>query len=151
MRRITWTGWPHRRAREGRGLCVVLIVVALTATACGNWWQLGGSESRSGYQPYEFSINPTNVASLTEHWSAFIGGFHGEEGAPSSPLVADGVTYEGYAGGLQAFDAAGDTGCTGQPKTCTPLWTARTGYLEASPVVAAGRVYTVSSDGVLSA
>ena len=118
------------------------------------------------------------------------------------PVVADGVAYVGYTGGLQAYDAAGAgaavghpgvraaldrtdrrsrydpldagrragrhlhpvrdgdlyaydaagvTGCSGSPKTCTPLWTAHTGYLLASPAVAAGRVYTVSSDGVLSA
>ena len=142
------------------------------------------------------------MASLTERWSAFIGGIHGEEGFPSAPVVAGGVADQAYAGQLQAYDAAGGgncsgtptrcaplwtaqtvprsltpstpavaqgviytpgtdgnlyaydaagvTGCSGVPKMCTPLWTAHTGYLQASPAVAAGRVYTVSLDGVLS-
>ena len=47
------------------------------------------------------------------------------------------------AGVLSAFDAAGVTGCSGAPKTCTPLWTAE-------PVeggVSAGHRFVV--DGVL--
>src|SRR4029453_9288867 len=43
---------------------------------------------------------------------------------------------------LYAFDAAGNTNCSGTPKTCAPLWTSSTGDTGASsPVVANGIVY----------
>src|SRR4051812_37116673 len=97
--------------RTGRRLrALTVIVVSLTMTACANWSQLGGSASRQGYQPFELSIGPANVSSLTERWSANIGGNHGEEGTPSSPVIANGVAYEGYAGELQAYDATGSRG-----------------------------------------
>src|SRR3954471_2353982 len=85
----------------------VVLVLAVASTACASWSQLAGSESRAGYQPFEFSISPTNVASLAPHWSAFIGGYHGEEGRPSAPVIANGVVYLGYGQALEAFDAAG--------------------------------------------
>jgi outer membrane protein assembly factor BamB len=62
----------------------------------------------------------------------------------SSPAIAHGVAYVGSNdGNLYAFDATGTTGCSGMPKTCTPLWTA-TGGGPSSPSVANGVVYTGS-------
>jgi outer membrane protein assembly factor BamB len=41
-----------------------------------------------------------------------------------SPAVWNGVVYVSSTNNkLSAFDAAGKRGCSGQPKTCTPLWT----------------------------
>jgi outer membrane protein assembly factor BamB len=68
----------------------------------------------------------------------------------SSPAVVNGVAYVSShstrapspANALFAFDAAGTTNCSGNPKTCTPLWTAP--YVAAgfsSPGVANGVVY----------
>jgi hypothetical protein len=48
----------------------------------------------------------------------------------SSPALANGVVYvgSGYPDHkLYAFDTAGNTNCSGSPKTCAPLWTATTG------------------------
>jgi hypothetical protein len=42
----------------------------------------------------------------------------------SSPAIAHGVVWIGSSGQLFTFDAAGNTNCSGMPKTCTPLWTA---------------------------
>jgi outer membrane protein assembly factor BamB len=67
------------------------------------------------------------------------------------PAVADGVVYIGSSKDtLYAFDAAGDTNCTGGPptKTCAPLWTATAGSdLDISaPAVVNGVLYIGSFD-----
>jgi outer membrane protein assembly factor BamB len=74
----------------------------------------------------------------------------------SSPAVAGGIAYVGDSGDgqLYAFDAAGNTNCSGDPKTCTPLWTAATGGLLlslSSPAIANGVAYIGSTDGRLYA
>ncbi len=74
---------------------------------------------------------------------------NGSAGYGSSPAVANGVLFIG--GGptneLRAFDALGQTGCTGIPKTCAPLWTAITGgAVRTSPSVANGVVYVDVTD-----
>ncbi len=73
----------------------------------------------------------------------------------SEPTVANGVLYVGdYPDGVvYAFDAAGVTDCSGTPKLCSPLWTARTGMpgTNYSPAVVNGVLYDASSDGHLYA
>jgi outer membrane protein assembly factor BamB len=73
----------------------------------------------------------------------------------SAPAVADGTVYVGtWYSKLYAFDAAGSRNCstTATGKTCTPLWTATTpSGIGGTPAVANGVVYTVSTDGMLSA
>ena len=66
----------------------------------------------------------------------------------SSPAVANGVVYVGSDDHkLYAFSAAGTTGCSGNPKSCAPLWTATTGgRVQSSPAVANGLVYVGSDD-----
>jgi outer membrane protein assembly factor BamB len=68
-----------------------------------------------------------------------------------SPAVANGVLYvnssSGLTAGLYALDATGNTGCTGSPKVCTPLWSTATGgggigaVIGSSPAVANGLVF----------
>jgi outer membrane protein assembly factor BamB len=70
-------------------------------------------------------------------------------------LVATGNTVVGTSTRVVAFDAKGQAGCTGTPKTCVPLWTgtasceagASACLLLSAPVVAGGAVYV----GVTSA
>src|SRR6059058_3549616 len=73
----------------------------------------------------------------------------------SSPAVVNGVVYIGSTqpdNKLYAFDAAGETGCSGTPKTCAPLWTATTGgAVNSSPAVVNGVVYVGSDDNKLYA
>jgi outer membrane protein assembly factor BamB len=65
----------------------------------------------------------------------------------SSPAVVNGVVYAGASNGLEAFDAAGVTNCSGMPKTCAPLWSASVGPIgTSSPIVANGVVYIGSTD-----
>jgi hypothetical protein len=76
----------------------------------------------------------------------------------SPATVAGGRVYvsgsESSANVLYAFDAAGNQGCAGTPKVCTPLWTADGGppsvggstQLGRTPAVANGRVYVLGED-----
>jgi outer membrane protein assembly factor BamB len=79
-----------------------------------------------------------NAATGAPLWTA------ANAGSTSSPAVANGVVYVGSNGQLYAFSAAGTTGCSGTPKTCTPLWatgTSSNGFTYSSPAVANGMVY----------
>lgn len=65
------------------------------------------------------------------------------------PVVVDGVLYVGGSAGgnngsLYAFDATGNTGCSGNPIVCSQLWSGPAGgyYQGSTPVVSGGRVYT---------
>jgi outer membrane protein assembly factor BamB len=72
---------------------------------------------------------------------------------PPAPAVAGGVVYVGAqydVGPLSAFDAAGNTNCSGTPKTCSPLWTSGAYVVTTPPAIANGVVYE-SSEGVLVA
>jgi outer membrane protein assembly factor BamB len=71
----------------------------------------------------------------------------------SSPAVANGIVYVGSDDhNLYAFDATGNTNCSGTPKTFTPLWTGGTGgNIFSSPAVSNGMVYVGSTDGKLHA
>ena len=72
----------------------------------------------------------------------------------ASPTVVDGVVYViGNLGGsevLQAYDAAGSTGCGGSPKVCSPLWTTAPLNSVATPAVVGGRVYVSTLFGGVS-
>jgi hypothetical protein len=65
-------------------------------------------------------------------------------GNGGSPAIVGGVVYIASGATLDAFDAAGSTGCSGTPKVCAPLWTAAIsggGSNSAAPAVANGIVY----------
>jgi outer membrane protein assembly factor BamB len=78
-------------------------------------------------------------------WTAVTGG------PVSSPAVSNGVVYvSSYTNldvfnpsytNLSAFDANGKINCSGTPKTCAPLWTAKSYGTRSSPAVAHGVVY----------
>ena len=86
-------------------------------------------------------------------WTAPLGsGTAGADTGGSSPAVVNGVVYAGASNGLEAFDAAGVTNCSGTPKTCAPLWSASVGPIgTSSPIVANGVVYIGSTDDNLYA
>ncbi len=62
--------------------------------------------------------------------------------------MANGTLYVGGEDHIvYAFDADGVTGCGGSPKTCAPLWTARTGgTVSSSPALVNGVVFVGSGD-----
>ena len=83
-------------------------------------------------------------------WTAAVG----SKGVFASPAVAGGLAYViSVDGQLAAFDAAGAIGCSGAPKTCSPVWSASTGtgLVFSSPAVAGGVVYVGSADKKLDA
>ena len=61
--------------------------------------------------------------------------------------VANGVVFIGGRGtyaGLNAFDAAGTTNCSGTPKVCQPLWSSHSGTASGYAIaVANGNVYVL--------
>ena len=69
-------------------------------------------------------------------------------GSSSSPAVANRVVFIGSRdGSVYGFDAAGNSGCSGSPKACNPLWSSPTnGQVNSSPAVAGGKVFVGSND-----
>ncbi len=102
---------------------------------------------------YAFSANGTTNCSGTPTtcvplWSAAMGTTSTQ--VPPSPAVSGGVVYDESADGtLYAFDAGGDTNCSGTPTTCTPSWTAALSagpQYGSSPAVANGVVYATGGN-----
>ena len=122
--------------------------LALGLAAC-NWSQFRYGPEHTGDNGTESTISASNVSSLVPRFTATTG----SNISMSSPAVVNGVVYIASENGtLYAIDAAGNTNCSGTPKTCTPLWTAPTGSLiESSPAVVNGVVYIGSEDRKLYA
>jgi hypothetical protein len=97
---------------------------------------------------YAYDQNGTNGCSGTPKvcqplWTAAGSG----GGDMSTPVVAGSVVYAHDAANLYAFDAGGQTNCSGT--VCQPLWTASGGSAYPLPVAVAGStVYTVGSSGL---
>jgi hypothetical protein len=113
---------------------------------------LNGSTFASSSRLLAFDIaSCTDVHALcTPTWSADIG-FR-----PQGYGIANGVVYLSNVGGgplgLMAFDAAGHAGCSGSPRTCTPLSSMLTSAVPTSPVIVNGNVYFATyADNVLHA
>jgi hypothetical protein len=64
--------------------------------------------------------------------------------------VSNGVVYVNGGPGLEAFDAAGHTNCSGTPDVCQPLWQASVTWNDGAPTVSNGAVF-VTSNGDLEA
>jgi outer membrane protein assembly factor BamB len=131
-----------------------VIVLAVVLAGC-DWPMFRSGPERTGFTP-DLSISKDAVASgLTLDWASLGGA------GLSSPAVAAGKVYVvGQFGSaaltMQVFDAAGNTGCTGTPKRCSPLWTsASLGDAASQPVstpaVVDGVVYVGGTDHVLYA
>jgi outer membrane protein assembly factor BamB len=99
---------------------------------------------------YGFDANgATNCSGTPKTCSPLWTATLGTTTSDSSPAVVGGVVYVGSNDSkLYAFDAKGNTNCSGVPKTCGPLWTAATPnpFNFSSPAVASGVVYAGSSD-----
>ena len=126
---------------------MALVACAMVLIAGCDWPVFRYGPARTGYNPTEREINVANVSGLTEEFTAAAG-----NSVLSSPAVANGIVYfTSEDTHLYAVDADGDSGCSGEPRTCTPLWTAALGQgSRSSPAVANGMVYVTSDDGTLS-
>jgi hypothetical protein len=86
--------------RRRSNLSRIVVVVTLGVVLSGCYWAQPGFDSRrSGFNPHEGSINSTNVATLTERWTAT-----GAIRMVTSAGRVHGIT--GYPGELTTFDAA---------------------------------------------
>jgi hypothetical protein len=105
-----------------------------------DWADVDQGPGRTGYQPDETAIGTGNVSTLTLTRTYRTGG------ESLAPLVANGILYVD-TGTLYAFDATGATGCSGQPKACTPLWTAPTAFPDGM-TIGDGDVFVTDDEGV---
>jgi outer membrane protein assembly factor BamB len=88
------------------------------------------------------SGTPTTCAPL---WTAPTGGHIRSAAAVASGLVDVGADASEAA--VHAFDAAGSTGCSGVPRTCSPLWQGVAAFITSSaPAVVNGVLYIGSND-----
>src|SRR5207248_3082436 len=91
---------------------IVVAVCVLVLSGC-DWPMLMQNAAHTGTSG-DTSLTATDVATgLTEAWRADLGTFS-QDIISSSPVVANGVAYVGTSDGrLMAFDAAGNTNCSG--------------------------------------
>jgi outer membrane protein assembly factor BamB len=117
-----------------RSLAVLIAVLVLSGC---DWTQFRFGPAHTGFNPFETKLNVANVSQLQQTWTGNAG-----PSVVTSPAIVNGVAYVGSTDdNLYAFDAKGNTNCSGAPKTCVPLWTANTGAFASSPAVVNGVAY----------
>jgi hypothetical protein len=104
-----------------------------------DWPSFHNGPDRAGFQPHESTIGVGNVGSLTQARTY--------PGGASAPVVVNGVLYED-SNQLRAYDATGNTGCSGSPTSCAPLWTAAAGAGGNDLTVANGVAYVNGNYGL---
>ena len=136
-------------ASKRRLALVGLAVISIFGFASCDWSQFRLTVTHTGDNETETAISTSNVSNLTLRFTATAGSFIGR----SSPAVVKGVVYIGGVGNLYAFDAAGNTNCSGVPKTCAPLCTASVdaSLIQSSPAVVNGVLYIGGGGGNLYA
>jgi outer membrane protein assembly factor BamB len=98
-----------------------------------DWTQFHGRDAKhTGFNPFENTLNTSNVANLDILWQASIGSL----GTNGTPAVAGGKVYiDGLDGKLYAFSATKGTAVAGFPKTLGGQ------VFYSSPAVGQGNVY----------
>lgn len=130
------------RTRSRSSVAFVCIVAMATLLAGCDWAMFGFDATHASNNGLETSLGLSNVAALHQVWTAVT-----PDKIVSPPSIASGVAYVGTADNkLYAFNENGKTGCSGTPKTCTPLWSTPSlgGDIVTTPAVADGRVYVGS-------
>jgi outer membrane protein assembly factor BamB len=77
-------------------------------------------------------------------WSA--SGVGSPYGLPPAVNGSNNVVYTVGGGKLYAFDATGNTNCSGTPKVCQPLWSGPSASDQFGVVMSGSTVYTAASD-----
>ncbi len=142
-----------------------------TPKRCAPLWSMTGTGDTSVTNSVAFrgaaafdAKGSTNCSGVPKVCQPLWTGVTGADTA-SSTSIANGVAYvqardsgASTPGKVATFDTAGAIGCSGDPKTCQPLWTAAVGgsgapavVALAPPVVANGRIFVGADDGKLSA
>lgn len=122
---------------------IAFVAFALVLSGC-DWPMFMQNAAHTGTSS-DTSISVTDVShSPPEAWRASLGTF-AQDTITSSPVVANGVVYVGTSDGrVMAFDATGNTNCSGTgPKACQPLWSTSVSdrAITSTPAVANGVVY----------
>jgi outer membrane protein assembly factor BamB len=100
-----------------------------------DWAHFRFDAKHTGFQPFETTLNSTNIRSAQLLWHDFLGG---ELVEMSSAAVVDGIAYIGeFDGNFAAYSA---DGC-GSDDCQAPLWAAQLVSIYNSPAVANGIVY----------
>lgn len=135
------TPWPT--GTPGVPVTHVPTTVPPATTAYDQWVQTHGvmfgfNAQHSGFNPYESTLNPSNVSRLTQAWlSDAIG-----ENYFSSPVVSGGLVYAGtYAGQLYAIDIS-----TGHVRWTSNAASSSTSSNISTPAVINGMVYICLQD-----
>src|SRR4030088_2564594 len=103
-----------------RSAFLVLVAVCALGFASCNWAQFRFGPEHTGDNKSERAISVSNASRLVLRFTAATG----DTIFMSSPAVVNGVVYSvSEDRKLYAFDTAGNTNCSGTPKTCAPLWT----------------------------
>jgi outer membrane protein assembly factor BamB len=134
--------------------------VALFAVAplllSGCWLDVGGNALHTGFNATDTAIRSDTFAGLHEVWSAAVSPSDSVR-LPSSVAVFGGTLFiEADNGDLQAYDADGNTNCSGTPTSCQPLWTASGGgqpttIAQTDPATDGATVFVGGADGKLYA
>ncbi len=103
-----------------------------------------GLEAYSASGTTGCSGSPSTCAPLRSYATGALGGNLGV--LNSNIAVVNGVVYASTSGGLEAFDAAGQSNCSGTPIVCQPLWTSAGTF--GSPTVSNGTVFMTTTTGV---
>src|SRR5204863_482596 len=141
------------------------------ASTAANWPKFRFDSANTGVNPFETTLNPSNVSGLHPLWTAHTGA-----AISSSPAVVNGTLYVGsWDASVYAFDAVSGAptlawidsspdltrttvyvGSFDQHRyafnalTGAQLWAAPTGgSIDSSPAVSNGAVYVESMDGDL--
>jgi len=119
------------------GGAILSPVQAHATSTQANWVQAGFDRQRDGYNPFEYQITPSNVASLHQVWQLAYG-----SAQIAAPVEVNGVLYFGEGGDMQAVQAS----------TGNPLWSRGwNACMCVSPVVVNGIVYAASGNSTLYA
>ena len=95
----------------------IVAVVMIVLGGCG-WTRPRFDAANTGSNPFETTISPANVGSLTEQFRLPAAA---EAGQIPGVVVARGHAFVG-GNPIRAFDAGGLTGCSGSPRVCAPQW-----------------------------
>jgi len=120
----------RRRALIG-AVCLLAVLLGAPSAFAVSWPQFRYSPAHTGFNPFERTLGPTNVARLTTVCSA------GIDGTPwASPAVVNGRVYTVAYDEVYAVAA----------RTCAIVWSAKMdGYSQGSPAVAGGLLYVCSA------
>ncbi len=105
---------------------LALVFVLMLVTSACDWPQfLSNPAHTSSSADRSISREAVGSGAVSLRWSGALAGT-----ALTPAVVSEGVAYVGATSGsnsnesaLYAFDASGASGCSGSPRTCSPLWT----------------------------